>query len=289
MRRVNTHSCTLLLAISLIFPVFPAQAVSSGVSLPALSTGLLAVINESSFGFGVLHQNYREFNNGSSPNIGPILDREDGDIGLFRYQTGGLYGHYLVHATLDYAYGNTRYDGHLLASGAPVTATTRNNIADLHFNIGYALFTSAHGVLAPELELGYRTWRRRILDTGQEEVYDHTYLGVGLQGYYQLSPRTVVELRYVRGRTIDPNISGTDSIYFGDNTLGSKPYTHAALGLDYRWGTVWHVGLHANYLAWRYGHSGNFVATTNTGAFVALEPDSKTSQISYLLTLGRHW
>lgn len=292
MRITNLSRSVGLLLVSLSCLPLSVQAAPRvfAESLSSVfSPGLLAVINESSFGVGLLHQNYREFNNGLSANIGEILDREDGNIAQLRYHTGGLYGAYLVHVTLDYAYGNTRYDGHLLSSGAPASATTRNNIADIHFNVGYALFTGPHGVLAPEVELGYRTWRRHIIESGQEETYGHTYLGLGLHGYYQLSPRTVIDLRYVRGQTINPSIQGTDTIYFGNSTLGSKPYTHAELGVDYRWGEVWHVGLRADYMAWRYGHSSNFVAVSGTKAFLALEPDSKTSQTSYLLTFGRTW
>lgn len=279
----------LWLGLFLLLPAFPGPAWAANDIPLGLSGNLLETINETSFGVGLLHQNYREFNNGLSPSIGEILDREDGNISQFRFRSGGLYGKYVVQGTFDFAYGDTRYDGHTLAGSLPITATTRNNIFDLHFNAGYALFAGVNGLLAPELELGYRSWRRNIVDSGQEETYGHTYLGVGLHGYYALSSRSVLELRYVRGHTINPSIQGTDVIYFGSNDLGSSPYTHAELGLDYRWGAVWHVGLHVDYMKWRYGRSNDFIAYSGSLTFVALEPDSLTSQTSYLLTFGRPW
>ncbi|HKK04477.1 MAG TPA: hypothetical protein VKA50_01355 [Gammaproteobacteria bacterium] len=247
-------------------------------------------MNQQAFALGRLHQNYREFNNGLAPGIGEILDREDGNITQLSYRVTVSQQRILANAAVDYATGDTFYDGHLM-SGAPATDTTHNRILALRGEVGYVVWSDEKGLLAPQVEFGYRSWTRHINGTGQEERYSHLLLGVGVRGYYALSENLVAKALVFTGKTINPKIEGTAGLNWDPASLGTAPYRRVGIGLDYGLRDGWHVGAMIDYVTWRYGQSGLFLATYDNGAPAGyfLEPESRTAQTSYLLTIGHEF
>lgn len=246
-----------------------------------------AVANQLAFGFGRIHQNYQEFHNGLKPGIGNVLDREDGSIDLATCRLSLLYDRFFGDLQLNYATGETLYDGHL-QSGAPAIATTHNEIRALRADLGYALWTNSDGLLAPVFELGTRTWTRRITDTGQEERYKHKFLGLGLRGYYAITGDVVFSGLAIVGKTLSPVIAGTQVALWPAASLGTSTYKRAALGIEFRLEHNWLIGVAGEYLIWRYGQSGSFAVTDSTGtpAGQGIEPESRTAQTSYYMTVG---
>jgi len=278
----------LLLALCVFLPLTTAMAASPG---PTRSPTINGVVNQQSVSLGRLHQNYREYNDGLSPSLGEILDREDGHVGQFDYRIAATRGRVLGNLDFQYASGDTHYDGHLLVSGAPATDTTHNTIYALRLNLGYILWSGDNGLVAPQLEFGYHIWKRYIDGSGQEEKYTHGMFGAGVRAYYALSKNMVVKASAFAGKTVAPNISGTRVILWPDQELGSSRYVRGGLGLDYRLSGAWHVGFDVDYVTWRYKQSGLFLATDESGALLGyfLEPRSRTAQTSYLFTVGHEF
>ncbi|HKJ22112.1 MAG TPA: hypothetical protein VKA13_03410, partial [Gammaproteobacteria bacterium] len=248
------------------------------------------VVNQQSVSLGRMHQNYREYNDGLSPGLGEILDREDGNVGQFDYRFAATSGRALGNFDFQYSSGDTFYDGHL-QNGTPHTDTTHNTIYAVRANLGYILWSGQNGLLAPQLEFGYRIWKRYIDGTGQEEKYYHGLFGAGFRGYYALSQNMTLKGLAFVGKTVAPMIEGTAVLNWDPASLGSSRYERAGLGLDYHLSGAWHVGLDIDYVTWRYKQSGLFVVSYDNGApcCYAREPRSRTSQTSYLLTIGHEF
>lgn len=267
-----------------------ALTAALGVTTPvarATTNPITLMLNQQGIALGGMHQDYQEYNNGAMPGIGSILDREDGGIKQARYNVSVMRKRALGNFAIAYASGDTHYDGHSLSTGTPMTDTTHNNILSVRGDIGYAVLAGGDGLLAPEVEFGYHAWTRHIDGTGQEEKYTHMQVGVGLRADYALTNHLVVDGAAFVGKTVDPRISGTSVFYFDSQGLGEATYRRASLGVDYRLGDAWHIGLQADYLIWRYGHSNPFVVGYNNGYYCCMqEPDSRTVQTTYLLQVG---
>lgn len=252
---------------------------------------LRGAVDQQAFGIGQLHQNYREYNNGLSPGLGEILDREDGNITQLSYRLTIVRRRTLGNLAIDYARGDTRYDGHFLVGGAPASDTTHNRILALRGDLGHVLWQGERGLVAPQLEFGYRAWTRHLDGSGQEEKYTHMLLGVGVRAYYALTRKLVVSGLAFIGNTLDPSIEGTAVFHWSAASLGTAPYRRIGLAMDYRLRGGWHIGLGADYVTWRYGQSAPFLATYDNGAPAGLfvEPESRTAQTSYLMTVGHEF
>lgn len=282
MKRVYVRYLATGAAAALLVGAAAVPAVAVPVANPVSQAA-----HQQAIALGGMHQDYQEYNNGSMPGIGVILDREDGSVRQVCYNLSAMRKRALGNFAIGYASGDTHYEGHSLSTGAPMTDTTHNNILSVRGDLGYAVVDNPNELLAPQVEFGYHAWTRHIDGTGQEEKYTHMQVGLGLRAYYALTNRLVVNAAAFVGKTLDPRISGTAVFYADAQGLGEATYRRAAVGVDYRLGDAWHLGLAADYQIWRYGHSAPFVVGYNNASYCCMvEPDSRTVQTTYLLSVG---
>lgn len=260
-------------------------AASNGHDLRAGSPGINAEIarasNQVSFGYGKLHQDYREFNDGLVPVLPSVLDSETGRIDSFRLAYNGLFSRVYVQANLNYSTGDTDYVGYLQAPGpvyTPFTTTTRNTIFDLIERVGYTVRAGDSANVVPYIELGEFYWSREIGRTtiyysGAEE-YSHLSLGVGAKLLFSPVRQLVLEAGAGGGYVVLGDMTTQGNHY----TLGAKPYLSGYASADYRFIENWHLKLSADYRKWEYGQS-DIVAN-------AIEPHSESVQTQYLLSVG---
>ena len=249
---------------------------------PGINTEIATASNQVSFGYGKLHQDYREFNDGLVPVLPGILDSETGRMDSFRLAYNGLFSRLYIQANLNYSSGDTDYVGYLQSFPGPVytpfTTTTRNTIFDLNERVGYTVISRDSSVVVPYIELGEFYWSREIgrstiYYSGAEE-YSHLSLGIGAKLLFSPVRQLVLELGAGGGYIVLGDMTTQGNHY----TLGQKPYLSGYASADYRFVENWHLKLSADYRKWEYGQS-DIVAG-------AIEPHSETVQTQYLLSVG---
>jgi hypothetical protein len=237
--------------------------------------------NQLAIGFGSLHQDYREYNDGLTTLLPSILDSEEGKISTGRLSYTGLYSsHFYLQANYTESRGKTAYDGFLQAPGpiyTPFQTLTDNTIQDLNVKIGGGIPLGSMTVVVPYVDLGSHKWKREIgkaTPYSLTETYSHQFLGVGAKALFSPVSRLVFELGATYGTTMSSNMS----LEGYDYPLGNKPYIAANFGVDVRFAGAWHLKATADYRKWEYGAS-DWIAG-------AMEPHSQTKQNVYLLSLG---
>jgi len=248
---------------------------------PGINSEIARASNEVAFGYGKLHQDYREFNDGLTPLLPSILDSETGRINSYRLAYIGMFSRAYVQLNLNYSSGDTDYVGFLQAPGpvyTPFNTTTRNSIFDLSERVGYTIRMGSPAALVPYIELGEYYWSREVGRTtiyyGGAEHYSHLSLGVGAKLLFSPVSHLVFELGAGGGYIVL-----ADMVTQGDTfTLGAKAYMSGYTSIDYRFVGNWHLKASADYRKWEYGQS------DVVGLY--LEPHSQTKQTQYLLSLG---
>lgn len=242
---------------------------------------IITASNQVSFGFGSLHQDYREFNDGLIAILPSILDSESGNINSYRLAYIGTFSRIYVQINLNYSVGDTDYVGYLQAPGpvyTPFNTDTRNTMTNLIERVGYTIRAGDSAAVIPYIELEENYWSRKIGRTtvyfsGAEE-YSHLGLGVGAKLLFNPVHHLVFEIGAGGGYIVL-----ADMVTQGDTfTLGTKPYLSAYASIDYCFVGNWHLKASADYRKWEYGQS------DVVGSF--LEPHSLTRQTQYLLALG---
>lgn len=265
------RAVSLFLPVVLFCLVTPARAAGA-----ALNGDIVSATNQLSVGLGVLHQNYREFNDGLNPALPEILDAETGNIPVLQVGYGAMLPFLYGQVALSIATGDTKYDGHLLNPPyTPVMDTTANTMVDFIGRVGYPFRAGGHVVLVPYVEFSDHYWQR---DVGYIEDYSHLTLGIGGKVLWSPTQRLVLEWGLGSGTTVAGNMStGGD-----DYTLGDRPYWSTYLSTDVRLANRWHIKATLDYRRWEYGQSN--VVATGTGYYV--EPRSLTKQTSFLVSGG---
>lgn len=231
---------------------------------------------------GGLHQNYRETLNGTVP------DKEQGTIPdiAVEYSLLGLERPFRFVIGGSLAGGDTRYIGSL-TNGTPYNTSTGNHILDAHVGLGYA-FGLGSFALTPGIEYGEHSWQRDINhDTapGYQERYGNQYVAASLEGQIALSQDTVLSLGGAYGTTLNPTMN--NSSYPGlTYSLGAKPWARANLKVDYAAYTNMHIGLSVQFTQFTYGASPAYLVTQGGTTYTTSEPDSKTQQALFNLTLS---
>lgn len=261
----------------------PAAASDRGMRRlsPEMNAEIARASNQVSFGYGKLHQDYREFNDGLVPVLPAILDSETGSIDSVRLAYIGVFSRVYVQLNLNYSRGTTDYVGYLQAPGpvyTPFNTTTRNTMYDLIERAGYTFKAGDSMVVVPYIELGEYFWSRKIGVTtiyyGGAEEYSHLSLGAGAKLLYTPVRRLVVEVGAGGGYVL----LAAMTTHGYDYKLGEKPYISGYASLDYRFVASWHLKASADYRKWQYGQSGIVGG--------AVEPHSESVQTQYLLSLG---
>jgi hypothetical protein len=270
------------LVTAMVLMISTAQADMAGSDTRINADIVKASTNQVALGFGVLHQDYQEYNDGLIPSLPAVIDSETGDINSFRVSYTGMFNRLYVQASLSYSTGDTAYTGYLQTLTPPIVytpfnTTTSNRIFDLVGRIGYAYRAGGKVALIPYLELGEHVWRRDVGPStpyGVTEDYFHLSLGFGAKALYSPIERLVLEI----GAGYGTNLLSTMSTDGYSYTLGDMPYVNAYISADYRIDDRWHLALSANYRNWQYGES-DVVA-----GFI--EPHSETTQTQYLMSVG---
>jgi hypothetical protein len=249
---------------------------------PGINIAIARASHQVSFGYGKLHQDYREFNDGLVATLPGILDSETGSVNGYRLAYVGMFSRLYVQLHLDYAKGDTDYVGYLQSLPGPVytpfNTTTRNTFFDLVERVGYTIKAGNSAVVIPYAELQEYYWSRKIGVTtiyfsGAEE-YSHLGLGVGAKLLFSPVTRLVFEIGAGGGYAVLGEMTTNGYRY----TLGEKSYLSGYASADYNLVGDWHLKASADYRKWQYGQS-DIVAN-------AIEPHSQSVQTRYLLSMG---
>jgi hypothetical protein len=246
-----------------------------------INANIVKASNQVAVGFGVLNQDYREYNDGLVPSLPAILDSETGSINSLRLSYTGMFNRLYVQASLNYSTGDTAYTGYLQSGSpivyTPISTTTNNSILDLIARLGYTYEVGRSVAVIPYLEFGQHLWKRDVGPStpyGVTEDYFHMSLGFGAKALYSPIERLVLEI----GAGYGSNVLSTMTTDGYDYTLGDKPYVNAYASADYRIDDRWHLTLSADFRNWQYGESAVVAG--------AVEPHSETTQIQYLMSVG---
>jgi hypothetical protein len=250
-----------------------------------INADIVKASNQLAVGFGILHQDYREFNDGLVPSLPTILDSESGDLTSLRLSFTGMVDRLYVQGSLGYSTGDTAYTGYLQQFGPPIVytplnTTTSNHMLDLIGRVGYTYKVGSSVAVIPYIELGEHVWKRDVAPSapyGVTEDYFHFSLGFGAKALYSPIERLVLEI----GAGYGSNLLSTTTTGGYDFKLGDKPYVNAYASLDYRIDNHWHLTGSADYRKWEYGES-DMVAGL-------VEPHSETQQTQYLMSVGYHF
>lgn len=263
-----------------------AVALLATLSVPALAgevnTAILNADRYISVQVGGLHQNYRETVNGKVP------DKEQGTIPdiAVEYSLLGLERPFRFVIGGSYAGGDTRYLGSL-QNGTPYNTSTGNHILDAHVGLGYA-FGMGSLAITPGIEYGEHSWQRDInhdAAPGYQERYGNQYVAASLEGQIALSQDTVLSLSGAYGTTLNPTMNNNQYPGLTYN-LGAKPWARAILKVDYAAYDNMHIGLSVQFTQFTYGGSPSYIVNQGGAAHITSEPDSKTQQALFNLTLG---
>ena len=238
------------------------------------SPDIVSAANQVYVGAGVLHQDYREFNDGLVPVLPSVLDSEEGNIITAQVGYSALTSFLYGQVQLSVSVGETTYTGYLVSPGpvyTPFVGPTDNNIVSLIGRVGYPFRAGARAVVVPYLEVGEFFWRR---DIGYIEDYSHFLIGLGAKLLWSPVSKLVVEAGLGVGTTVSANMT-VDGY---DYDLGSEPYRNGYLAVDYRLHGRWHLRLSADYRDWKYAQS------PVVAGF--LEPRSETVHATYMLSAG---
>lgn len=264
---------TPLFPLSVVFCVVTAIPVATHAANPArFNPDIVAATDQLSVGLGVLHQNYREFNDGLNPVLPEVLDAETGNIPALQVGDGAMLPFLYGQVAFTIARGDTTYDGRLQNPPyTPVMDTTANTIVDFLGRVGYPFRAGGRVVLVPYVEFSDHYWQR---DVGYVEDYSHLTIGIGGKVLWSPVQRLVLEWGLGSGTTF----LGTMSTGGDDYTLGDRPYWSTYLSTDVRLATRWHVRAALDYRRWEYGQS------DVVGGY--LEPRSLTKQTTFLVSGG---
>lgn len=259
----------LTLTVSLV-----VLSISQAHARGPFNPDIVSAANQVYVGAGVLHQNYKEFNDGLVPSLPSVLDSEDGNIITAQVGYSALTSYLYGQVQLSVSVGETNYTGYLVSPGpvyTPYLGTTDNNIVNLIGRAGYPFRAGSRAVVVPYLEVGHFFWRR---DIGYVEDYSHFLLGLGAKLLWSPTSKLVVETGLGIGTTVAANMNVDGYNY----DLGSEPYRNGYLAVDYRLHGRWHLRLSAEYRAWEYAQS------PVVAGF--LEPRSETLHATYMLSAG---
>ncbi len=233
----------------------------------SISPTITAAHRSLSFSLGGMRQNYREVIGGT------VADKENGTIvptyGL-GYSVMGKEIPFLFSAKLAYTKGDDDYHGALM-DGTPYNSTTGNKISSLDFNVGYA-FGSGRFAFIPSIEYGYNEWIRDLDKGGAHgytETYRHQHAALDFAANVVVTPRTVFSIDGAYGSTVNPKMD-TGGVGYG---LGSKPWMHAGVGLDYAVMPEMHLSANVSGTWYKYGES-------SIRSDTSYEPYSKTRHVN---------
>lgn len=181
--------------------------------------------NSLEFRVGGHHQQYRETEddltldteNGWIPTIG------GGASFLGRKRPNSVWNNVYMRLDLQFAFGNTDYDGSLQPSGTPYKNITKNLVDDITFKVGYAFPMGPNAMITPYADFGYHYWRREMTGAyGYTEHYDHTSAMAGVLLQYSPASRWVYSLWMQGGTTISPQMrTGGEDFDLGERATWS--------------------------------------------------------------------
>ncbi len=265
------------------------------------SNAIVASNNQISVDFASQHVDYVEFNPPNPPYTAPIpvgspLDSEKGWVpgvsgtASAMLNLGTLCNVYLM-GRISYFHGDTDYwqfVGPIGQSGA--------KILEGDFRVGKGFNVLPNAMLTPYLGGGLRRWDRDVCASGPcqpggyHEDYEHGYWGAGLLAQVSPDSRLVLSLSGLVGRTVGSEING-HAVPGGAATI--VPF-HAGLGesaiykvegsADFAFTSHIHGNVGVEYTNFRYGESAPFVCCTGGG--LAVEPESRTSNVTVRVGLG---
>ena len=240
-----------------------------------------SALNEASFSYLSLRQNYSETINGAT------LDSESGSIpgiGVTLRATNrrGAFGQ----LGLRYFNGNDAYVG-ALQNGTPFNGLTGNRILYVEARMGQVFPVAPSVTVLPFTEFGVRSWKR---DLGGSEPYTETYrndwLGAGVEelyapGWAGATRPLVLSVSFALARTFNAGMSTSGLTNYGvpDETFGLGGSTRYGLNLaaDYALTPAVHLRFGVHDEQFSYGASS---PVPIGGGFVMIEPDSTTREVT---------
>lgn len=265
---------------SLVGPVIALSlAVAPSSSTAGSDSAIERANNQVNVWFGKLRQDYKEFNDGTSPTLPAILDSESGTVPGITIDGGAFVKGGYIWLRQAHWKGETTYDGYI---GTTPAKTTTDNVMSEGLMKGGYLFHAGEGFrVGPVLEFGMLLWNRQIgrgTTSAVEEDYRHFYYGLGLLGLYGITDDLSLKFEGTWGKTFGATITAPQ-FDFQDEKLGRETTIRGGLVADYRLTGSLHVMAGAETLQFGYGTS----KVNSSGNF---EPRSDTRRLSYKVGLG---
>lgn len=267
--------------------VFAAIASLSGVA--AHADPIQHANNQVSVQLGSHSLDYREIDNYGRTGT-DTLNTEKGrhtSMGLTAVSQGTQFGVSDVYlsARVNYWKGSTDYNGYLQsmtdagASLIPFQNTTDNATLDVGLKAGRTFHLNdlvKGAALTPYAAYGYRSWERDLTGPyGYVETYNHHTVGAGVLAQYAATDKLVLSADLTVAKMLSAKMKTSD---YGDFELQRRSQTTVALGVDYAVTPKVHLSAGMSLSKFKYGES-----AVNNGM---LEPDSKTTERSYLVGVG---
>ena len=234
---------------------------------------------------------YQEFDTADAQ-----LNREDGVLEGFNIGGRLIVDDYFLALKLDYSRGEVDYKANI--NGVTLRSNTDQEIINYAITGGRRWPINNHIALTTSLSYGVRDWDRDIQSTptasGLFEEYHWPYIGVNVEGSYQLDAKNVVALgtSWYRTQNADLKVQFKNGQF--DNATLDLPNGdgyQAFLRWDYRWQPSLTLSLSPIYRIWEIPRSDTFPLTINgaTSNLGVVEPRSETDIFELVFSVTKLW
>lgn len=241
---------------------------------------------------------------------GQTFDTEKGHIPGFGLSVSVMkdlfLGNDYLQASFTRLNGDTHYTGEGVVAYPGFGSLLSNHHAqmtDFVARYGKGFVINDQLMMTPYGEIGHHKWSRALSFgaagsactnpcSSGSEVYNNSYLGLGLMGQYTPLDKLVLTGNILIGSTFMSSISGSGIIAvpslplpsrgFSPQHLGSDITYKFGLNADYAFTDKIHCNIGVDYVDFKYGKSDLFRA----GYVTEFEPDSKTNYTTVKVGIG---